>query len=164
MPGKQQNMQSFELRSEKTRSIVGQIPSSLMHYGITIIGAVLLCLLIVASCLPHQQIYSGIAIAQGAKEYRGDSIEVLMLLRFNGKRLTGTNKLSFTLSDGEGNIARGQLLKLSSQRDTLERQEALCLIAQSDWLQINGHAVDFQVSFSTGTLLYQILGLGQFIP
>lgn len=164
MRGKQQNIQSFELRSEKTRSIVGQIPSSLMHYGITIIGAVLLCLLIVASSLPYRQIYSGIAIAQGAKEYRGDSIEVSMLLRFDGKRLTGADKLSLTLSDGEGNITRGQLLKLSSQRDTLERQEALCLIAQSDWQQINCHAVDFQVSFSTGTLLYQILGLRQFIP
>ena len=36
---------SFELRSEKVRSIVGQIPSSLVRYGITAIGAVLLCLL-----------------------------------------------------------------------------------------------------------------------
>lgn len=29
--------QEFELRSEKVRSIVGQIPSSLVRYGITII-------------------------------------------------------------------------------------------------------------------------------
>ena len=47
---KQENKQewSFELRSEKVRSIVGQIPSSLVRYGITAIGAVLLCLLAVA--------------------------------------------------------------------------------------------------------------------
>ena len=47
---KQENKQerSFELRSEKVRSIVGQIPSALIRYGITAIGAVLLCLLAVA--------------------------------------------------------------------------------------------------------------------
>ena len=47
---------SFELRSEKVRSIVGQIPSSLVRYGITTIGTVLLCLFAVAYFLlekPH---------------------------------------------------------------------------------------------------------------
>ena len=39
---------SFELRSEKVRSIVGQIPSSLIRYGITAIGGVLLCLFVIA--------------------------------------------------------------------------------------------------------------------
>ena len=47
---------SFELRSEKVRSIVGQIPSSLVRYGITAIGAVLLCLLAVAYFLPYKQV------------------------------------------------------------------------------------------------------------
>ena len=51
---KQENKQerSFELRSEKVRSIVGQIPSSLVRYGITAIGAILLFLLAVAYFLP----------------------------------------------------------------------------------------------------------------
>lgn len=52
---------SFELRSEKVRSIVGQIPSTLVRYGITAIGAVLLCLLAVAYFLPYKQVYSGTA-------------------------------------------------------------------------------------------------------
>lgn len=39
--------QEFELRSEKVRSIVGQIPSSLVRYGITIIGIILICLFVV---------------------------------------------------------------------------------------------------------------------
>ena len=50
---------SFELRSEKVRSIVGQIPSSLVRYGITTIGTVLLCLFAVAYYLPYKQVYSG---------------------------------------------------------------------------------------------------------
>jgi len=42
---KQENKQeqSFELSSEKVRSIVGQIPSALIRYGITVIGVVLSC-------------------------------------------------------------------------------------------------------------------------
>ena len=43
---------SYELRSEKVRSIVGQIPSSLVRYGITAIGMVLLCLFAVAISYP----------------------------------------------------------------------------------------------------------------
>lgn len=43
---------NFELRSEKVRSIVGQIPSSLIRYGITAIGMVLLCLFAVAYYCP----------------------------------------------------------------------------------------------------------------
>lgn len=50
---------SFELRSEKVRSIVGQIPSSLVRYGITAIGVVLLCIVAVAYFLPYKQVYSG---------------------------------------------------------------------------------------------------------
>lgn len=45
---------SYELRSEKVRSIVGQIPSSLIRYGITAIGMVLLCLFAVAFFLPYK--------------------------------------------------------------------------------------------------------------
>ena len=52
---------SFELRSEKVRSIVGQIPSSLVRYGIAAIGAVLLCLFVVAYFLPYKQVYLGTA-------------------------------------------------------------------------------------------------------
>ena len=47
---------NFELRSEKVRSIVGQIPSSLIRYGITAIGMVLLCLFAVAYYLPYKQV------------------------------------------------------------------------------------------------------------
>lgn len=52
---------SYELRSEKVRSIVGQIPSSLIRYGITAIGVVLLCLFVVGYFLPYKQVYSGTA-------------------------------------------------------------------------------------------------------
>ena len=45
---------NFELRSEKVRSIVGQIPSVLVCYGITAIGVVLICLFAIAYFLPYK--------------------------------------------------------------------------------------------------------------
>ena len=56
MEEKKKEERSFELRSEKVRSIVGQIPSSLVRYGITAIGAVLLCIVAVAYLLPYKQV------------------------------------------------------------------------------------------------------------
>ena len=43
MADEKRTERSYELRSEKVRSIVGQMPSSLVRYGITVIGGVLLC-------------------------------------------------------------------------------------------------------------------------
>ena len=49
MEDEKKQERNFELRSEKVRSIIGQIPPSLVRYGIMIVGVVLLCLLIVES-------------------------------------------------------------------------------------------------------------------
>ena len=48
MEDEKKQERSFELRSEKVRSIVGQIPSSLVRYGITAIAVVLFSLFTVA--------------------------------------------------------------------------------------------------------------------
>ena len=78
---------NFELRSEKVRSIVGQIPSSLARYGITAIGFVLLCLLTVAYFLPYKQVYSGTAtIHEVTISTPRDSTDITILLRFENKR------------------------------------------------------------------------------
>lgn len=58
MEDEKKQERSFELRSEKVRSIVGQIPSSLVRYGIATIALVLLCLFTVAYFLPYRQVYT----------------------------------------------------------------------------------------------------------
>jgi len=86
--------QSFELRSEKVRSIVGQIPSSLIRYGITAIGAVLVCLFVVAYFLPYGQVYIGVATIYEVPETTSDSTKMMLLLQFERTRPTqATNKL-----------------------------------------------------------------------
>lgn len=48
------NNRQIELRSEKVRNIIGQVPPVLLRYGIMIIGAALLILVVVSALIPHQ--------------------------------------------------------------------------------------------------------------
>lgn len=48
----------IELRSEKVRNIIGQVPSVLLRYGISIIGISLLMLVAIAAFIPYQPSFS----------------------------------------------------------------------------------------------------------
>ena len=157
---KQENKQerSFELRSEKVRSIVGQIPSSLVRYGITAIGAVLLFLLAVAYFLPYKQVYLGTATVHGATTATpADSTDITILLKFENKRPDNVNGQMICLQSPYGTFA-GQIQDLSSVRDTLERQEALCRFKPSEIKSVENQTVDFQIVHSSGNLLRKMLG------
>ena len=157
---KQENKQerSFELCSEKVRSIVGQMPSSLVRYGITAIGAVLLCLLAVAYFLPYKQVYSGTATIHGATtETPADSTDITILLKFENKRPGNVNRQMIYLQSPYGTFA-GQIQDLSSARDTLERQEALCRFKPTEIKSVENQTVDFQIVISSGNLLQKMLG------
>lgn len=157
---KQENKQerSFELRSEKVRSIVGQIPSSLVRYGITAIGAVLLCLLVVTYFLPYKQVYLGTATVHGATTATlTDSTDITILLKFENKRPDNVNGQMICLQSPYGTFA-GQIQDLSSVRDTLERQEALCRFKPSEIKSVENQTVDFQIVHSSGNLLRKMLG------
>jgi len=113
---------NFELRSEKVRSIVGQIPSSLVRYGITIIGIVLLFLFVIAYFLPYKQVYSGVVTIREIEWGNPtDSVETTALLKFETKRMNEAKAEQIDLQTPKGSI-EGQLMALSSVRDTLERQ------------------------------------------
>jgi len=47
--------ENIELRSEKVRSIIGQVPPVLLRYGIVLIGAVLLLLVGIAAFIPYRE-------------------------------------------------------------------------------------------------------------
>lgn len=46
---------NIELRSEKVRNIIGQVPSVLLRYGMALIGVVLLLLVGIAAFIPYQE-------------------------------------------------------------------------------------------------------------
>ena len=149
---------NFELRSEKVRSIVGQIPSSLVRYGITIIGIVLLFLFVIAYFLPYKQVYSGVATIREMKsESPADSVETTVLLKFETKRMNEAEAEQIDLQTPKGSI-EGSLMALSSVRDTLERQEARCRFRATDIHTMEHQTVDFRIVRSSGNLLRKILG------
>ena len=149
---------SFELRSEKLRSIVGQIPSSLVRYGITAIGAILLFLLAVAYFLPYKQVYLGTATVHGATTATpADSTDITILLKFENKRPDNVNGQMIYLQSPYRTFV-GQIQDLSSVRDTLERQEALCRFKSADIKTVENQTVDFQITRTSGNLLQKMLG------
>ena len=157
MEEEKKHERSFELRSEKVRSIVGQIPSSLVRYGITAIGMVLLSLFAVAYFLPYKHVYYGTASVREINNTPTDSIEIDVLLRFENKRPESINGQIIYLQSPYGTFI-GQLRDLSAVRDTLERQEALCRFKSADVKSVKNQTVDFQIVHSSGNLLQRMLG------
>lgn len=148
---------SLELRSEKVRSIVGQIPSSLVRYGITVIAVVLMLLAGVAYLLPYKQVYSGTATIRDVKLQATDSIKVNILLRFEHKRPQSAIGQKIDLHTMYGHIT-GQALIISPIRDTLDRQEAICHFATQDLSSLAHQTLDFSLVYSQGNLLQKLLG------
>ncbi len=144
---------SYELRSEKVRSIVGQIPSPLIRYGTTAITLVLVLLLTVAYLLPYKQVYSGVATIKPYEvSTQTDSVKTLLLLKFDSKRPTITEPQTITLQTENRTIV-GTLNTLSPIRDTLDRQQALCSFVLSDLTPIINQNTDFILTIHSGRVL-----------
>lgn len=152
------NERSFELRSEKVRSIVGQIPSSLVRHGITAISAVVVCLLTIAYLIPYKQVYTGTAVIRNlTPETQVDTSEVDILAKFNDKRpntLTKSNRLELQSGDY---ITCGSIVTLSTKRDTLGRQTATARFSQKEIIELNNCEVDFILTTEDGTILKQLM-------
>lgn len=148
---------SYELRSEKVRSIVGQIPSSLVRYGITAIEVVLLCLFVVGYFLPYKQVYSGTATIHRITNTAADSVDIAIFVKFDNKRPGNITEQMLCLQLPNGTFT-GQIQNLSSVRDTLDRQEILCRFKSSEIKSVENQTLDFQIVHSSGNLLQKMLG------
>ncbi len=157
MEEEEKQERSFELRSEKVRSIVGQVPSSLTYYGITAIGIVLLCLFVMAYFLPYKQVYSGTAIIKEAPITTSDSTDINILLRFDNKQPVNVNRQILYLQTSNGTSV-GTIRKLSTVRDTLARQETLCRFKTTEIQPLQNQTVDFKLVVSSSSLLQKLLG------
>ena len=157
MEEEEKQERSFELRSEKVRSIVGQVPSSLTYYGITAIGIVLLCLFVMAYFLPYKQVYSGTAIIKEAPITTSDSTDMNILLRFDNKQPVNVNRQILYLQTSNGTSV-GTIRKLSTVRDTLARQETLCRFKTTEIQPLQNQTVDFKLVVSSSSLLQKLLG------
>ena len=149
--------QNFELRSEKVRSIVGHVPSSLVFYSITSIVAVLLSLMALSVFLPYTQVYNGTTIIHDVVISPLDSVNVLLKLRFDSKRPNNVDGQILYVRVPHG-VIEGQIQSLSSVCDTLGSQESLCRFKLSDIKNVENQIIDFQIKCLYSRLFQMIFG------
>lgn len=149
----------IELRSEKVRSIIGEIPPKLTHYGIIIISIVLVVITIIAFYFPYKVVYTGSATIYDIPKTKKDSVDVFVMLHFDGKRVKNDGaKPSIELYPSQTKV-QGVLLHLSTQRDTLDRQQAIICFATNDILPFQEQTINFRIIESSGNMLQRLIGL-----
>lgn len=144
--------QSFELRSEKVRSIVGQIPSSLIRYGITAIGAVLVCLFVVAYFIPYKQVYSGSITFYDILE----PTTTAYITFANDKALTKVEEPMPLIIHTEALDYTMKLTSIVNERDTLNRYQVSIEDSQN-LSNLRNRTFDFTLVESSEKLLLRFL-------
>ncbi|WP_018358621.1 hypothetical protein [Porphyromonas levii] len=108
---------SYELRSEKVRSIVGQIPPALVRYGTIILFAVLVVSFGIAYFIPYKQVYSGTITFYDISE----PTTTAYITFANDKALTNIDKPTpITIYLGTQHLTL-QVTSITNKRDTLNR-------------------------------------------
>lgn len=156
---KLKQIKNFELRSEKVRSIVGQVPPILLRYGITIIGIILLILLGISYYLPYKQVYSGTATIHRIPQCKTDSVNISILLEFKEKRpnLCSIKDAKLFLIAPNTTI-QGHLTLFSAKRDTLGRNIAKVRLPVFALKSIEYSEVDFTLTQDSTNLLGHFFG------
>ena len=147
---------SFELRSEKVRSIVGQIPPALTRYGITIIGVVLLIFLGIAYYIPYKQVYS---VTITFYEVTEPSTTAYITFA-NDKALTNIDESTPLTIHLEAQDLTLQLRSIENKRDTLNRYLSIVILSteQKEWLpKLQNGTFDFTIVENNSNLLGHLI-------
>ncbi len=159
MDSQKKQERNFELRSEKTRSLVGEIPSALVRYGIIVIAITLLLLVGIATQFPYRKVYRGEATIYAlTRDINTDSTRVAVKLRFASEmpvKMTVRNKIILT---SQGLETAGRLIHLKAHRDTLGRQDATLLLPSKPSLT-EYSMLSFNLTIEQGSIAYQLLGI-----
>lgn len=112
---------SYELRSEKVRSIVGQIPPALVRYGTIILFAVLVVSFGIAYFIPYKQVYSGNITFYDVSEPTTPAY----ITFGNDKALTKIAEPTPLTIHLDAQDITVQLRSIENRRDTLNRYPAI---------------------------------------
>ena len=140
---------SYELRSEKVRSIVGQIPPALVRYGTIILFAVLVALFGIAYFMPYKQVYSGTITFY-------DMPSTAYISFANDKALTKIEEPMPLIIHTEAHDYTIKLISIVNERDTLNRYTVSIEEAQNI-SNLHNHTFDFTLVESSGNLLSRFL-------
>jgi hypothetical protein len=149
----------IEIRSEKVRNIIGQIPPVLLRYGIIIITISLITLGIVASLIPYQQtIETQITINQDSLGKIHYDVKVP-----NRISTYKVSKLSFKINDNKNKVFPS-ILKPISMSDTawIEKGEAF-FVVYAEPLVPGQNKIRIESPFTvTGEILFPTISFLQY--
>ena len=147
--------QYFELRSENVRSVVGQIPPTLVRYGIIILFAVLLILFGIAYFMPYKQVYSGTITFYDVSEPSMPAYITFV----NDKDLTNIEEPTSLTIHLEIQNLEVQLRSIKNRRDILNRHLAFIEVNKETQnnANLNNSTFDFTLVESSDNLLSHFL-------
>lgn len=147
---------TYELRSEKVRSIVGQIPPALVRYGTIILFVVLLVLFGIAYFMPYKQVYSG-----SITFYEVSEPNTTAYITFaNGKALTSIEEPTYLAIHIEDHDLDVQLRSIENKRDALNRYPVIVTLSRErkEWLpKLQNGTLDFTIVENHGNLLGHLI-------
>lgn len=140
---------NYELRSEKVRSIVGQIPPALVRYGTIILFAVLVILFGIAYFVPYKQVYSGTITFY-------DMPSTAYINFANDKALTKIEVPIPLIIHTEAHDYTIKLISIVNERDTLNRYP-VSVEDSPNITNLRNRTFDFTLVESSGNLLSRFL-------
>lgn len=146
---------TYELRSEKVRSIVGQIPPALVRYGTIILFAVLLVLFGIAYFMPYKQVYSGSITFYDVSE----SNTTAYITFANDNALINIEEPTSLIVHLEAQNLDVQLRSVENKRDTLNRYPVIIEVNKGtlNMADLKNSTFDFTLVESSDNLLSHFL-------
>ncbi len=152
---------NFELRSEKVRHVIGQVPSTLIQYGVFSVVIALLVLFTISFFLPYKQVVNGVLVINEIKLVSVDSAWLSVEFKMPEER-SSINPINcdVTLVTPEDSIC-GKVIKYDKLRTREGRNRAeVVLLKSGDVERLNVSEVDFSLTLrETTVFFYFISGL-----
>lgn len=148
----------YQLRSEKVRSIIGQVPPLLTRYGITMLAVAIAALLLAARLIPYRQVYRGEAIVYEVPSCEEDFVTLSLRVRLDGDLVDPGTISEMILSDPD-RMAMGTDVRVSARRDTLGYMTVSARFACQEVLPMVATTLSCTLTTDAGPYLYYILGM-----
>ena len=160
MEDNKQRVKNLELRSEKVRSIVGQVPPALVRYGSALVLLVLLVLLGIAHALPYSQVLDGDAIVRTAPEPSAHPDTMLLHVELRwAQPSTDISPVGCTLSlDGPEVSVQGRLTAYTALRSPDGTHAATIALPATDAQHLQPSTLSCRLLVGKGSLLQHFLG------
>lgn len=148
--------QDFELRSEKVRKIIGQIPPILMRYEITTISFIIIVFSSISIILPYKQIVSGTLVIDKLLTMTNDSISFNAKLKLPDKFSFSNNNLNKLLLITPDSIYQGHIIEYSPLKNIDGQYEITLRVPTININKLQNSTLDFKLIIYKSTVFKQI--------